>query len=96
MRCSHELIQLSGDGERFIVCGDCGREFGQIARDDGETLIAFASKEHAVIVAIVPADGKASRGMAVTTTGSGHYATTTVHPCAACGWLGSCEDGCHS
>jgi hypothetical protein len=40
--CIHETIQLSQDGERVIVCGDCGREFVKVAEDADESLIVPA------------------------------------------------------
>jgi hypothetical protein len=44
--CIHETIQLSQDGERTIVCGDCGREFGHIAQDEQETFVAYTGDMH--------------------------------------------------
>jgi hypothetical protein len=43
--CIHETIQLSQDGERVIVCGDCGREFAKLAEDEDETLIVPVERE---------------------------------------------------
>lgn len=97
MSCPHETIQLSQDGERVIVCGDCGREFGQIAHDEAETLVVFAPDPTTVIVVDGAAD--AARGVALRNAG-GILRSEPTFPCARCGFTMTCPtvegEDCHT
>lgn len=93
--CLHETIQISQDGERTIVCGDCGREFGHIARDEKETFVVYAPEDWPVVV-VTGSDGEA--GLVVGTRHS-QLTRKMTFPCAKCGWAMRCHlDGgdCHT
>lgn len=95
MSCSHELVQLSQDGKRTLVCGGCEREFGHFSQHgEPEIFVAYVEPGHPMLV--VARD--AGMALGVTTTGRG-LATTDVFPCATCGWAFSCDPedgGCHT
>lgn len=101
--CIHETIQLSQDGEDTIICGDCGREFGHIAKDERETFVAYVPHDGSLIV--VGQDGGDSldpEGLAIAfdrVGGERIRTATEINRCAECGWQWRCHhDGeeCHS
>lgn len=99
--CLHETVQLT-DEHRIIVCGDCGREFGMIARDEPETFIAFAEPGKTILVA------QGHEGdMALVVTFPEVEGDSVelirphaIQPCKVCGFDGSCPElegeDCHS
>lgn len=93
--CLHETIQLSQDGERIIVCGDCGREFAKIARDQSETFMPILAPNEAVI--ILP-DAGAEMGLVVNFR-DGSFDAMPTYPCRVCEWAMSCHlegEQCHT
>jgi hypothetical protein len=96
--CIHETIQLSQDGERVIVCGDCGREFAKIAEDDAETLVVPV-EEGTEVVLLNGGLTTASEGVA-TKNKKGWFLTKPIYPCARCGFSMSCPkvegEECHT
>lgn len=92
--CLHETIQLSQDGERVILCGDCGRKFGLLASDERETFNAYIGSENPVV--LLPGGEDSPMGMVVTVGAGGNFHMTPIYPCRECRWLGSCEEGCHT
>jgi hypothetical protein len=101
--CLHETIQLSQDGERIIVCGDCGREFAKIAEDDNETLVVPLARSEASprnsYVVILDGDLTAERGVAINNH-DGELQAVPTYPCARCGFSMSCPkvegEPCHT
>lgn len=95
--CTHETIQLSQDGERVIVCGDCGREFAKIAEDDDETLVVPLQEGKYVVV--LDGDLTVGRGAAITSR-DGEFRSIPTYPCARCGFSMSCMkvegEPCHT
>lgn len=106
--CQHETIQISQDGEKTILCGDCGREFGHLTQDD-DTLVAYATPEHNKVL-VVGVKGDEARDETLTAEGVGVTMTEGftlsyqhVYPCRECGWDGKCNadwqdnpEPCHS
>jgi hypothetical protein len=96
--CIHETIQLSQDGERIIVCGDCTREFAKIAEDEKETLVVPIARGATVIV--VDGDLGAGRAIALRHNEDGSLRSEPTYPCARCGWSASCPElhgeDCHT
>lgn len=103
-KCTHEVVQISQDGENVILCGDCGWEFGHIGRgnpaEDGFEMTsepifhAYVEPGHPVVVVARKDEELTGFAVGVTTTGDG-IATGSVQPCAACKWDQGCE-ACHS
>lgn len=96
--CIHETIQLSQDGERVIVCGDCGREFAKIAEDEAESLVVPVPREgHVVLLDGDLGDGSGAMAMK---NNLGHFYGQPVYPCARCGFSASCPkvegEDCHT
>jgi DNA-directed RNA polymerase subunit RPC12/RpoP len=96
--CIHETIQLSQDGERVIVCGDCGREFAKIQDDDAETLVVPVEPGRSAV--LLNGDLGTGQGAVAVTNRDGHFQTQPVYPCARCGWSASCPkvegEECHT
>lgn len=96
--CIHETIQLSQDGERVIVCGDCGREFCKIAEDEHESLVVPLPHLHHVV--LLDGDLGAGHGAVAMTNHDGHFRPQPVYPCARCGFSMSCPkvegEDCHT
>lgn len=95
--CIHETIQLSHDGERVIVCGDCTREFAKVAEDDDETLVVPIGRGKAVVLI----DGDLSGGSAYAIQNmDGVLTTQPIYPCRKCGFSMSCpkveDESCHT
>lgn len=94
--CIHETIQLSQDGERVIVCADCGREFAKIAEDEAETLVVPVETE---VVLLNGPDVGVGQGVAVKNK-DGWFLNKPVYACARCGWSMSCPkyegEECHT
>lgn len=95
--CIHETIQLSQDGERVIVCGDCGREFAKIAEDEAETLVVPVASGAEVV--LLNGDLTVGQGVA-TKNKDGWFLNKPVYACAKCGFSMSCEryedEPCHT
>lgn len=101
--CIHETIQLSQDGERVIVCGDCGREFAKLAEDDNESLVVPVPPGRSVVLLNgelgVEEMRRAGPAVAVTNR-DGVFDSQPTYPCAECGWAASCAkyegEPCHT
>jgi hypothetical protein len=88
----------SQDGERVIVCGDCGREFAKLAEDDAETLVVPVLRAASVI--LLDGDLRATQGVAVQNN-DGWITPQPIYPCARCGWSASAArsvegEDCHT
>lgn len=96
--CIHETIQLSQDGERVIVCGDCGREFAKIAEDEAESLVVPVPAEGHVV--LLEDDLTTGHGAVAVKQVNGHFQMQPVYPCARCGFSASCPkvegEDCHT
>lgn len=96
--CIHETIQLSQDGERVIVCGDCGREFAKIADDNEETLVVPMGEGDRVV--LLHGSLEAAERASVMTYRSGVLTPQPIYPCARCGFSSSCPkvegESCHT
>jgi hypothetical protein len=96
--CIHETIQLSQDGERVIVCGDCTREFAKIQEDENETLVVPVEPGRSVI--LLNGDLGTGQGAVAVTNREGFFITQPVYPCARCGFSASCPElhgeDCHT
>jgi hypothetical protein len=92
--CNHETINISQDGERVVLCSDCGREFGHIMRDESETFVAYAFSSPVLVV-----DGTDAHEATKATSVDSEGIVERVFPCAKCGFSGRCcqeDEECHS
>lgn len=97
--CIHETIYLSQDGERVIICGDCGREFAKIAEDEAESLVVPVPSDGGLVV-LLDGDLGTGSGAVGMTNRAGHFQAQPVYPCARCGFSSSClkveGEDCHT
>lgn len=93
--CLHESVGIS-DEARTLLCWDCGREFGHLARDEKETFVVYVTPDHPVLLVT---DEGAPVGIPVRQENGRVVRDPDVYPCAKCAWDASCDEedgGCHS